>query len=424
MEGLTHRDILMALLALGGMGALAVGGDRLRSGFLIFVCTLGLGYRTLPITEVLRLHPAELALWGSLGFLPRRGTPGWEPGTEVRFPLWLWLFMPFWLVGWIPSSENTYPFDVRFSDFRNFLLLCPLFAIAPAVLTSGEWWRRVVAAYYGVGVWVAFFGVLEYLVPGIQNVLPGFVGDPSATIASDGFARARFSFWGGPHATFLCVLATPFTPLLWRLYPATKERAANIAGLFIQLVAIYIAGYRSMWLLTAIQWLLLLALKKRYGLLLLLALLTVGGYEFLPVETQARLESLAMVLVGKPVDSSGIKRQNRSLEALDQAFESPAGCGWAGSGWVHSDFIQVAANLGVAAGIVFLGGYLYTLCRLSAGVMASSPAEDRTQYGLALLSSFVAAGGMLAFEGIQVLPQTVLPVWLIWVLTETWLRQQ
>jgi hypothetical protein len=33
-------------------------------------------------------------------------------------------------------------------------------------------------------------------------------------------------------------------------------------------------------------------------------------------------------------------------------------------------------------------------------------------------------GGLLAVQGVEVLPQLILPVWLIWALVDVWLRQR
>jgi hypothetical protein len=38
--------------------------------------------------------------------------------------------------------------------------------------------------------------------------------------------------------------------------------------------------------------------------------------------------------------------------------------------------------------------------------------------------SFIAVGGLLATQGVQVLPQLMLPVWFVWALIEVWLRQR
>ena len=37
--------------------------------------------------------------------------------------------------------------------------------------------------------------------------------------------------------------------------------------------------------------------------------------------------------------------------------------------------------------------------------------------------SFIAVGGLLALQGVEVLPQMMLPVWFVWSMVEIWLRQ-
>jgi hypothetical protein len=43
--------------------------------------------------------------------------------------------------------------------------------------------------------------------------------------------------------------------------------------------------------------------------------------------------------------------------------------------------------------------------------------------GFSLFLSFIAVGGLLAVEGVEVLPQLILPVWFVWAMVEVWLRQ-
>jgi O-antigen ligase len=322
----------------------------------------------------------------------------------------------------MPLGDNPYDWDVQFSEFRDFCLLIPAFAVVGTVLRTRASWRGVILSFFAMNVYVAGMGVLEYVVPGVRELLPGFVSDATASITADGFARARFSFWGGPHATFGCALALPLMIPVWRWWPAPWPRAATLAGVGLQLAAIYVGGYRSMWLLTGILAFLFALVEKRFvlGLVALLAALT--GHQSLPAETQARLDSLRLVLQGQPIDSSGIERKQRVLEALAATWEQPLGNGWAASGWVHSDFIQVAANLGVLAGLLFFAGYLATLWRLWLRVQPRQT-DDSAALNLALFLCFVAAGGIMVVEGVQILPQMILPIWLIWGLAESSLRQ-
>jgi hypothetical protein len=45
------------------------------------------------------------------------------------------------------------------------------------------------------------------------------------------------------------------------------------------------------------------------------------------------------------------------------------------------------------------------------------------ELALYILLSFVGVGFLLAMQGVEVLPQMVLPVWFIWSMVEIWLRQ-
>jgi hypothetical protein len=148
---------------------------------------------------------------------------------------------------------------------------------------------------------------------------------------------------------------------------------------------------------------------------------TVGGYQFVPEAGSQRALSGVEAIRGRPTDSSAKDRINRAQGALEQMFAAPLGNGWGGAGWVHSDFLQVGANLGLLGGLIFLGGYLYTLARISRRVLSEPRTDIQGDLGVTLLLSYVCAGGILATQGVEVLPQLVLPVWFVWVLVEVWL---
>src|SRR5207245_978575 len=99
-----------------------------------------------------------------------------------------------------------------------------------------------------VSLWIAGMGILEYFFPWIADLLPGFVSDPTAYIAADGFARARFSFYGNSIAVYICSLALPMATVMWRAWPAPWPRAVTLGGMVLQVVAIYISGNRLSWL--------------------------------------------------------------------------------------------------------------------------------------------------------------------------------
>ncbi len=332
--------------------------------------------------------------------------------------------LPFWIFAWIPAAENGFSWDVRLAEFRNFALAVPLFLAAPVMLARAAGWRTVVVAFLGVSVWIAAMGIVEYVFPGVAHLLPGFVGNPDPTIAGT-FKRANFSFFGSATAVFICILALPLSLAAWAWWRSVRARIAVAGGAVLQLIALYISGYRSMWLLLGGQAVLYVVVKRKFWLGALFIGLACLGYGLLPDETRDRLHSLEMILQGKPedVDTSGAKRWNRADDTTQYALEQPTGHGWAASGWVHSDFLQVAANQGLIPAALLLAAYLTALVRLGWRLRSRRLPAELAPLGVPLFLTFAAVGGILLFEGVEFLPQTILPVWLMWALAETWLVQ-
>jgi hypothetical protein len=162
--------------------------------------------------------------------------------------------------------------------------------------------------------------------------------------------------------------------------------------------------------------------KHGVAIALLCLVVGVGGYKFIPNTTQRAMTGIA-ALRGRPIDHSAQDRKDRALGALDEAIESPFGSGWSSAGWVHSDFLQVAVNLGILPALIFLAGYLMTLQKLFSKTRLCLRIGENGDFALALLLAFVAVGEHLAVQGVQVLPQMVLPVWFVWALVESWMRQ-
>jgi len=297
--------------------------------------------------------------------------------------------------------------------------------VSSVVLERQSYWRYLLLALFIASTWIALAGVVEYWFPGVQKLFPAFITAAKPETTADGFMRAQFSFWGGSQATFICVLALPGAIFLGSWWRGWMARAAILASAVLQIMAIYIGGYRSIWLVLLIQALgaCILRLKKHgVAVAILVLVVAAGGYQFIP-NTNERVITGIAALQGAPTDHSAQDRKERALEALSEAIESPFGGGWSSAGWVHSDFLQVAANLGLIAGLIFLGGYLYTLLRVVRQMPTWLKTTAQGELGLYVLLSFLGVGFLLAMQGVQVLPQMVLPVWLVWSMVEIWLRQ-
>jgi hypothetical protein len=422
-RGLSYREIIVISVALVGLVAIQTGEWGLKVGFIAWILTLGLGYRTIPLTSRLHIHPGEVVLWGLLALSLIRQATLYRRQDRFWLPWWLWLFLPFWLWGWQSGLQAGQAWDEMFAEFRDFVLLIPLFAVATKVLATRGNWRPILLTFYGTGAWIGGMGVLEYLFPSTSTLLPGFISDPVPVTTAEGFSRARFAFWGGPQATFILVLTLPMAIVVWRWWSAAWLRVLTLLTASLQLAGIYLGGYRSMWLVLAVQFLLFAWARGGFVMGMVSLGLLLAGYHWLPATAQERANSLIMAMEGHPIDTSAAKRGNLARDALDFALKQPLGHGWASAGWVHNDFVQVAANLGLLAGLLFAGAYLVTLLRLWGRIQARLRSGKGGYFGFMLLLSFVAAGGILAMDGVQVLPQLVLPVWFVWVIVEVWLRQ-
>ncbi len=422
-QGLSYKELIVSLGALI-VAVIIFGGERgIRFGLVLWVLTLALGYRTIEWTQNLRIHPSEILIW--LLFASICAQRQLRSSTRFTLPWWLWMLIPFWALAWWPLIAGDAHWDKMLNEFRDFLLLVPLIIVSSVVLERQSYWRYLLLAFFVATSWISLMGVVEYWFPGVEKLFPAFIHAAKPEVTADGFMRAQFSFWGGSQATFLCVLALPGAIFLVTFWRGWLPRVAIMAGAVLQILAIYIGGYRSIWLVLLIQVVAAFILRvKRYGvgIALLVMVVAVGGYQFIP-NTNERVSTGIAALQGAPVDHSAQQRKDRALEAVNEAIEAPFGGGWSSAGWVHSDFLQVAANLGIIAGLMFFGGYLYTLLRLVRRMPTGLGATAQGDLGLSLLLSFVGVGSLLAMQGVEVLPQMILPVWFVWSIVEIWLRK-
>src|SRR5262249_25094410 len=157
--------------------------------------------------------------------------------------------------------------------------LIPLFAIVATVLQNKREWRTIGIFLYSTATFVAVLGLLEYFYPGIRGIFPQFVSNTDPFVGEDGFARAAFSFWGHPAATFICAMAIPFViPILKMWPPGQLGQILVWLSLGLHLAAVYLSGFRILWLIVAIQFLVWLVLNRHYGLGILATAAAMSGY--------------------------------------------------------------------------------------------------------------------------------------------------
>ncbi len=420
--GAPFKAVLIAVLVLGGLGLVLAGSSAALASATTIVASFAIGYRTVEVTPVLRIHPTEVLIWVAAAVVAVTGRRSATPRRLARFPRWLVLSVPFWVLAGVTGAANGIAWDAMLAEAKDFLLIIPLFLILRRALADKRSWPVLRYTFVGAGVFVAALGLIEYLFPAFARHFSSFMANPAPLVTGGGFARAQFSFWGSPGASFMCFLALPFALGAWMRPAASAADWGRRLAAVILGAGIFIGGYRSLWLATLLVLAISLAIHAKGTLAVVLLLVGASTVIAVPSVTEVRFESALEAVSFRATDSSARKRYHRFDRAVAQAAHDPLGGGWASSGWVHSDLAQIAANQGILAALVVLGGLLSTLIGLwlvSRRFPIGHEGRDRT---LELFLAMVMCGVLLAVQGVEVLPQYCVPVWFIWLWSGIWLQ--
>ena len=111
----------------------------------------------------------------------------------------------------------------------------------------------------------------------------------------------------------------------------------------------YLSGFRGLWITIGFFLLVYVLVQRRMWVFVGAIIAT------LPVLPAVFYERLTSVVDLGNLDSSELDRIGRPQYAFNLLKQSPwIGWGWAAAGYVHSDLLQVAANLGLPAAAFFI----------------------------------------------------------------------
>ena len=190
------------------------------------------------------------------------------------------------------------------------------------------------------------------------------------------------------------------------------------AAFLVGSVAIVLAGQRGAWIGYTVGVGAYAFVRRQGRLLVLLGI--VLGWLLLPQSVRAALLALwDPSLKSRYYDSSALGRYLRMQGALQIVRTHPwFGQGWAGSGWVHSDILQLAANVGIPATVLLFTLWLYPIGRLFAHsrweplkVWKRTPFDDGRLAALA--AAVIASLVLLSTEALIVISALSLPVWIV-----------
>ena len=391
-----------------------------RAGFYLWIISFGIGWRQIWLTPILKFHPAEAFIWTLfLIILARRLVEKRSIDWPLSRTITVVLLFGVW--GIITALQKNVSIDLIISEFKHWAVLVPIFYVSRFALTDRTRVEQALRVAVWTGLYVAILGLFEFAFPELTAPFKGFfVGGQTNYIEGQGFVRGDFTFWGGSIAGLFLVLIIPLAVSLGIDARSKTQKIMNLIFAVILTVGVYVAGLRGAFGALAAEMLAFLLFGRNSIRAVFVPLIVVVS--FLPqafwdtirgVFETARysLGFATLEEVGWLYDASTIGRVSRALGALDLIGKNPwLGNGWSASGWVHSDILQIGANLGLLALFFFSVWYIGIMWRL---FIVTRQNDDRHHYAVGILSSLLGGVVLLATEGIEVLPQQIIPLWFL-----------
>ena len=396
------------------LAAVLLGGERLwKTGLYLWVLSFAIGYRTLDVTSGWRLHPSEILLWALCAvvlisnLLERR-----RFGSTM--PRIVWIFPFLWGLGVLRALFAGVGLDRIMAELLPMADAIAVFYLVGALVETEADYRRIGMYIILVCLYVSLLGAAEYYLPWAVSPFHGFFGQAVLGTTQEGFTRVWFSFWGSPVVAQVMVLCLPLMLAQFYWWRSRFARAFLFGVIALTVFACFLSGYRTVWLLTPFLVAIYFMLRQ-HRIIFFLALLLVLAILFVVPQT-AELRAENLFERGFFADSSSLKRFDRIQLAWELFLQSPyLGNGWTASGWVHSDILQIAANLGIGAALAYLVWYGLTLFKVWTAYRAPGQMWIFEQ-SAAALTFLIGFGVIFATQAVIVLPQVILPMWFLFAL--------
>ena len=376
-----------------------------------------LGYRTFEPIPGLKLHPIEVFVYASIIRIIVSSPPKY-----FKMPLNITLLGIFFVTFFILDCLTRYN-QYALLEFKNAILLLMIFFVIQHIQIKKVHIIRLLKIYLFSATTISILGINEFLFPSFMSSLFGYQIEFQHNNNNLIFNRLAFLFWGSHLAANLI---PPVFPILLLLKVEKDPIASNNSFLtflvIINLFAIYLSGNRISWLVLTV--LLIATIFQFKGSLLpnmksYILLITISFVVYIysqPVE--GRYISTFKALTGEidtRFDSSGGVRLARAKIAIASIASHPLGTGWGSQGWVHSDFLQISATVGIIPGVIFLFVPLSILLRCYRCYLTAIPEQKTLFFVLCGLLIYIIIS--LSLNGNIFLVQCGTPLFLLWALT-------
>ena len=382
---------LVILFTIAGIRSILLTNNGVEKSLQWIIFAFILGYRTFEPIPGLKLHPIEVFVFASIIRIIVSSPPKY-----FKMPLNITLLGIFFVTFFILDCLTRYN-QYALLEFKNAILLLMIFFVIQHIQIKKVYIIRLFKIYLFSASIISSLGILEFLFPSFMSSLFGYQDETVLIDQTISFSRLAFLFWGSHLAANLI----PPVFLILLLLKAEKDPIANNNSfltflIIINLFAIYLSGNRISWLVLTV---LLIATLFQYRSSLLpnmksyILLVTISFVAYIysqPVE--GRYISTFKALTGQidtRFDSSGGVRLARAKIAMASIASHPLGTGWGSQGWVHSDFLQISATIGIIPGVIFLFVPLFILLRCYRCYLTAIPEQKTVFFVLCGLLIFI-----------------------------------
>jgi hypothetical protein len=272
-------------------------------------------------------------------------------------------------------------------------------------------WKRLMLVAMGAGLYLSLTGLILIVVPPLGRALSGVLVtqvDPTAD-----FTRIGFAGWG-PLAAWFFILVFGVVVGLWESAQNRLHQLFYTGVLLVIGAGILVSGQRGAWLALLAGLVVYGILNPQRGLILialigiLILLLPQGNFLL-------RFES---AFVPSLYDNSAADRYYRAQTALTAITNNPLlGLGFGVMTFVHSDYLEIGAAMGIIALGLFVAALGVTGWRLFQLQFSVKDNQLRLLARGALITFVILIVEMLS-AGFVTLAFTTVITWFFWAMCD------
>jgi len=417
-------NLLVIGFTLFGVKEILFKHNGIESSLYWIILAFVLGYRTFEPFPGFQLHPIEIFIYSSIIRIVISGALRYRRMSIAILTLGIFFIIYFFI-----DLLTRYDFMVLV-EFKNTFLLILIFFIIQYIHFTKSYFIRLLKHYLLAASLISILGILEFIFPSFISSIFGFQIQAINNSENIFFARLAFLFWGSHLAANLI---PPVFLILLLLKaekdPIVKNNYVLTFLVIINLVAIYLSGNRISWLILTIFLIAtifqyngsIISYVKSYAILVTF---TFVAYIYSqPVE--GRYISTFKALTGQidtRFDSSGGARMARAKIAIDSIIEKPLGTGWGSQGWVHSDWLQITATIGIIPGALIILAPILLFFKMFGVYLIASPDQQTIYFCLCGFLIYVIISFCL--NGNILLVQCGAPLFLFWAIAGGYHRSQ